>query len=71
MPILALAPRHGLIASGYYAWAKRPTCERAGLDAALSEKNRAAHATSKGMHGVRRLQATFARMPAFVSASLQ
>ena len=42
--------------SGYYAWAKRPACERAVMDAALTEQICTAHAASKGTHGAPRLQ---------------
>jgi putative transposase len=42
--------------SGYYAWAKRPVCERAVMDAALTAQIRAAHAASKGTYGAPRLQ---------------
>jgi len=42
--------------SGYYAWAKRPACERAAMDAALTAQIRAAHAASKGTYGAPRLQ---------------
>jgi len=42
--------------SGYYAWAKRPVCERAAMDAALTEQIRAAHAASRGTYGAPRLQ---------------
>ena len=42
--------------SGYYAWAKRPACERAVMDAALTAEIRAAHAASKGTYGAPRLQ---------------
>jgi len=42
--------------SGYYAWAKRPACERAVMDAALTAQIRAAHAASKGTYGAPRLQ---------------
>jgi putative transposase len=46
--------------SGYYAWAKRPACERAALDAALTAQIRAAHAASKGTYGAPRLQVDLA-----------
>jgi putative transposase len=42
--------------SGYYAWAKRPACERAVMDAVLTAQIRAAHAASKGTYGAPRLQ---------------
>jgi len=42
--------------SGYYAWAKRPACERAVMDAALTAQICAAHAASKGTYGAPRLQ---------------
>ena len=42
--------------SGYYAWAKRPACAHAVMDAALTEQIRAAHAASKGTYGAPRLQ---------------
>ena len=42
--------------SGYYAWAKRPACERAVMDAAMTAEIRAAHAASKGTYGAPRLQ---------------
>jgi putative transposase len=46
--------------SGYYAWAKRPVCERAATDAALTAQIRTAHAASKGTYGVPRLQVDLA-----------
>ena len=42
--------------SGYYAWAKRPACERAAMDAALTAQIRVAHAAPKGTYGAPRLQ---------------
>jgi len=46
----------GVSSSGYYAWAKRPTSDRAVMDAALIVTIRAAHAASKGTYGAPRLQ---------------
>ena len=46
--------------SGYYAWAKRPACERAAMDAALTAQIRAAHAASNGTYGAPRLQVDLA-----------
>src|SRR5258708_3383553 len=48
--------------SGYYAWAKRPACERAAMDAALTEQIRTAHAASKGTYGAPRLQLDLAEI---------
>ena len=46
--------------SGYYAWAKRPACERAAMDAALTAQIRVAHAASNGTYGAPRLQVDLA-----------
>ena len=48
--------------SGYYAWVKRPACERALMDAALTEQICTAHAASKGTYGAPRLQLDLAEV---------
>ncbi len=59
-PIAVMCRVLGVSPSGYYAWAKRPTSERAVTDALLIEDIRAAHATSKGTYGVPRIQVDLA-----------
>ncbi len=44
-------------ASGYYAWLGRPVCQRAQMDAGLSDRIRAIHARSRGTYGVPRVHA--------------
>jgi putative transposase len=46
----------GVSPSGYYAWAKRPTSERAVTDDLLTSEIRAAHAASKDTYGAPRIQ---------------
>ena len=55
-PIVVICRVLGVSPSGYYAWVKRPACERAVTDAALLVEIRAAHAASKGTYGAPRLQ---------------
>jgi putative transposase len=55
-PIVVMCRVLDVSPSGYYAWAKRPACERAVMDAALTAEIRAAHAASKGTYGAPRLQ---------------
>ncbi len=55
-PIAAMCRTLGVSPSGYHAWVKRPTSERAATDAELTEKIRAAHTASKGTYGVPRIQ---------------
>jgi len=45
----------GCLPSGYHAWVKRPTSERAATDRRVTEKIRAAHCL-EGTYGVPRLQ---------------
>jgi len=59
-PIAVMCRVLGVSPSGYYAWAKRPACARAVMDAALIVTIRAAHAASKGTYGAPRLQADLA-----------
>jgi len=55
-PIAVMCRVLGVSPSGYYAWVKRPRSRRAGIDAALSEKIRVAHAASRGTYGAPRLR---------------
>jgi len=55
-PIAVMCRVLGVSPSGYYAWAKRPVCERAVMDAALIAEIRTAHTASKGTYGAPRLQ---------------
>jgi putative transposase len=52
----------GVSASGYYAWAVRPTSARATADAALSQQIRAIHVRSRGTYGERRVHAELAAL---------
>ena len=56
-PVATMCRVLGVSASGYYAWLKRPLCERARRDAELLEKIRVLHSRSRGTYGVPRLHA--------------
>jgi len=51
----------GVSRSGYYAWGRRPPCERAVANAALTEEIRRVHAESDGTYGSRRVHAQLRR----------
>lgn len=59
-PIAVMCRILGVSPSGYYAWVKRPPSGRAGMDAVLTGKIRAAHAASRGTYGAPRLRADLA-----------
>jgi putative transposase len=59
-PIAVMCRILGVSPSGYYAWVKRPPSGRAGMDAVLTGKTRAAHAASRGAYGAPRLRADLA-----------
>ena len=47
----------GVSRSGYYAWRRRPLCERARFDAVLSEKIEMIHRNSRATYGAPRVHA--------------
>jgi putative transposase len=47
----------GVSRSGYYAWRRRPLCERARFDAVLSEKIEMIHRNSRATYGAPRVRA--------------
>ncbi|MGH9389729.1 MAG: IS3 family transposase, partial [Vicinamibacteria bacterium] len=56
-PVATMCRVLGVSASGYYAWLKRPLCERARRDGELIERIRAIHERSRGTYGVPRVHA--------------
>jgi putative transposase len=59
-PVAMMCRVLGVSPSGYYAWTGRPPSARAQLDATLTEKIRAAHASSNGTYGAPRVHAELA-----------
>jgi putative transposase len=56
-PVAAMARVLGVSKAGYYAWARRPPSAHAGADAALLERVRTIHATSRETYGSPRIHA--------------
>ena len=56
-PITAMARVLGVSTAGYYAWLKRPPSARARVDAALLQRVRTVHATSRATYGRPRVHA--------------
>lgn len=59
-PLATMCRVLGVSPSGYYAWAKRPTCQRAIRDAEILTEIRQIHAASKGTYGVPRIHVDLA-----------
>jgi putative transposase len=56
-PVAAMARVLGVSKAGYYAWAKRPASAHASADAALLERVRTIHTTSRETYGAPRIHA--------------
>lgn len=56
-PIMVMAKVLGVSTAGYYAWLKRPPSARARADAALLQRVRTVHATSRATYGMPRVHA--------------
>ena len=56
-PVTAMAKVLGVSTAGYYAWLKRPASARARADAALLQRVRTVHATSRATYGTPRVHA--------------
>lgn len=56
-PVTAMARVLGVSTAGYYAWLKRPPSAHAKADAALSQRIRTVHVTSRATYGMPRVHA--------------
>ena len=56
-PIASMTRLLGVSTAGYYAWLKRPPSDRAVADAALLQRIRTVHASSRKTYGVPRVHA--------------
>lgn len=59
-PIVHLCRLFGVTAQGYYAWRKRPPCERRVVDAAYTAVIKRIHTESRGNYGAPRIHAELA-----------